>query len=163
MTHGMFTEAQDKLNQEMLNNPEVFDTSNNCFKLAARGIAKELKLSSHTTVVRQLKKLKDLYIAKTIKDSSGNTKLMVDPDYYYRGKPSDKNLLIAAFTMESFNKALEFDLLQREIGYSLDPVTGQWLGTYDYTTPRAHIASLFSEQYITEELIHEKFLEIKNK
>ncbi|KJR15251.1 hypothetical protein [Vibrio parahaemolyticus] len=157
-----FTLSQLNLTNQMLSNPKAFDTNNNCFKLAARGIAEALELSSHTTVVRQIKRLKEYKYAKQIEDLTNQSRLMIDPEFFYKGSESDRHFINSVYILNSFKKALELDLLQREIGYNLDPRTGQWVSPYDYTTQRPHNTSLFPSNLLTDDAVYQRFLDIKN-
>ncbi|MCU8498480.1 hypothetical protein M2G70_07355 [Vibrio vulnificus] len=158
----VFTDHQLSLNQTMFTNPEIFSATNNCFKLASKDISKLLGLGSHTTIVRQRKKLKDVGVARLIYDAMEQPTLMIDPDFYFQGKQEDKPFLKAVYTLGSHNKALDLDLLQRDIGYNIDPLSGSILSPYDYTIPRTYKASFFPSGIVTEEAVQARFDQIKN-
>ncbi|ENM2832903.1 replication/maintenance protein RepL [Vibrio cholerae] len=156
-----FTETQLNLNNLMFNNPKIFNKDDNTFLVTSRDIAKELGLSSHTTVVRQQKRLKELELAKPIKCFNGQEVLMISPWFYCKAQPQDRLFIEAIYTLGSYKKALDLDLLQREVGYNIDPQTGMLTTPYDYTVTRKHKVGLLGGSFITDEVVYQKFQEIK--
>ncbi len=129
--------TQQDLLDTLLADNEIFDKHDNCFQMSQRSIAKKLNLNN-TTVDRLFQNLKKKGIAKEVLDVQGIKRVMINPEFHWEHEEIEIIFTQAMFELGSHQAAVEHREAEMEIGYYIDPMTGEMLKPFQYRAHRVY-------------------------
>lgn len=129
--------SQQKLLDTLLIVTEIFDSHDNCFQMSQRAIAKKLELNN-TTVDRLFQNMKKKGIAKEVLDVQGVKRIMINPEFYWNHEDIEIIFTQAMFELGSHEAAVEHREMEKDIGYYIDPQTGEMLKPFQYRAHRVY-------------------------
>lgn len=115
---------------QIIEDRKLFDKHDNCLQASTREIAERLALSSKTTVIRLLDRLKAAGYLREVRDISNQTRLMLSPDAVWLYRRTEKPFAAAMFTLGSHKSAVEWRNVCVILGRYVDASTGEVLGKY---------------------------------
>lgn len=119
------TKNQLNLLKKLTSDIKVFDKHDNTFKMSTRQIAKKLGMSSHTTIVRFFKMLKDKQLMKEVLDIYNKPALMLSPRFFWEHNKSELHFGFTMYILGSHKAAVEHSKVEVSLNSKVDVETGE--------------------------------------